>query len=62
MSYEKSRCMISALFIDFCKTKLASYKKPKSVEFMDELPKSAVGKIIRRVLKEPYWNDYQRQI
>lgn len=48
--------------IEFCKSKLASYKKPKSVEFMRELPKSAVGKIIRRVLKEPYWNVAERQI
>lgn len=38
--------------IDFCQEKLASYKKPKYVEFIDELPKSAVGKIVRRLLKE----------
>jgi acyl-CoA synthetase (AMP-forming)/AMP-acid ligase II len=48
--------------IDYCKSKLASYKKPKSVEFMGELPKSAVGKIVRRVLREPYWNEVERQI
>lgn len=48
--------------ITFCKTKLASYKKPKSVEFIEELPKSAVGKIIRRVLKEPYWEESARKI
>ena len=48
--------------IDFCQTKLASYKKPKSVEFMNELPKSAVGKIVRRVLREPYWQEVNRQI
>lgn len=46
--------------IEFCQTKLASYKKPKSVEFMSELPKSAVGKIVRRVLREPYWQDAQK--
>lgn len=48
--------------IEFCKTRLASYKKPKSVEFIKELPKSAVGKIVRRILKEPYWQDQQRDI
>ncbi len=38
--------------IDFCKEKLAIYKVPKIVEFRDELPKSAVGKILRKVLRE----------
>lgn len=34
----------------FCKEKLAAYKVPKQVEFLDELPKTAVGKILRREL------------
>jgi long-chain acyl-CoA synthetase len=34
----------------FCKERLAAYKTPKSVEFREELPKSAVGKLLRRVL------------
>ncbi|SHK83023.1 long-chain acyl-CoA synthetase [Desulfatibacillum alkenivorans DSM 16219] len=38
--------------IDFCKTKLAIYKVPKIIEFRDELPKSAVGKILRKVLRD----------
>ncbi len=38
--------------IDFCKQKLAVYKVPKIVEFRDELPKSAVGKILRKILRE----------
>jgi long-chain acyl-CoA synthetase len=37
--------------IDFCRTKLAAYKTPKIVEFRNELPKSAVGKILRKVLR-----------
>jgi len=36
----------------FCKERLAAYKTPKSVEFRDELPKSTVGKMLRRVLAE----------
>jgi long-chain acyl-CoA synthetase len=36
----------------FCKERLAPYKAPKSVEFRDELPKSTVGKMLRRVLAE----------
>jgi long-chain acyl-CoA synthetase len=38
--------------IDFCKERLAPYKVPKIIAFIDELPKSAVGKVLRRKLKE----------
>ena len=38
--------------IAYCKEKLAAYKVPKIIEFIDELPKSAVGKILRRKLKD----------
>ena len=36
----------------FCKERLASYKTPKDLEFRDELPKSTVGKLLRRVLAD----------
>jgi len=38
--------------IEFCKKKLAVYKVPKTVEFRDSLPKSAVGKVLRKVLRD----------
>ena len=38
---------------DWCKDNLTPYKVPKEVEFMGELPKSNVGKVLRRVLKAP---------
>jgi long-chain acyl-CoA synthetase len=38
--------------IDFCKENLVKYKVPKHVEFVAELPKSAVGKILRKELKK----------
>ena len=38
--------------IQFCKDKLSKYKMPKEIEFRDELPKSTVGKVLRRVLKD----------
>lgn len=38
--------------IDFCKQKLAAYKTPKSVEFRNSLPKSIIGKVLRKVLRE----------
>lgn len=40
--------------IDLCRKNLASYKKPKSVDFVPELPLSSTGKILKRELKEKY--------
>ena len=48
--------------IAYCKQNMTSYKKPQSVEFMPELPKSAVGKILKRELKEKYWQGYERRV
>jgi acyl-CoA synthetase (AMP-forming)/AMP-acid ligase II len=48
--------------IEFCKERLASYKKPQSVDFMDNLPKNAQGKILRREMRAPYWKQYTRTI
>ena len=38
--------------IAFCKDRLAPYKVPRMIEFRDELPKSTVGKVLRRVLRD----------
>jgi long-chain acyl-CoA synthetase len=40
--------------IDHCKNRLASYKKPKSIDFVDELPRSTAGKVLKRVLRDAY--------
>ncbi|MCM2534255.1 long-chain fatty acid--CoA ligase [Neobacillus pocheonensis] len=40
--------------IEWCKERLAKYKVPKQIEFREKLPKSAVGKILRRALVEEY--------
>lgn len=42
----------TASIVEHCKTELAAYKVPKIVEFVDELPKSLVGKVLRRKLRE----------
>ena len=40
--------------IEFCKERIASYKCPKTIDFVQELPKSTVGKILRREVKKWY--------
>lgn len=42
---------------DHVRTQLAGYKVPKQVEFVDVIPKSPVGKILRRALRDPLWKD-----
>jgi fatty-acyl-CoA synthase len=41
--------------IEFCRAQLAHYKAPKSVEFLDSLPKTGTGKIWKRELRKKYW-------
>lgn len=48
--------------IEFCSEYLAGFKKPKSIEFVDELPKSSVGKIQKHLLREKYWKGRERRV
>lgn len=48
--------------IEFCKSMLASFKKPRSVSFVSELPRSAAGKLLKRELRERYWKGRERII
>jgi acyl-CoA synthetase (AMP-forming)/AMP-acid ligase II len=48
--------------INFCKARLASYKKPKSVDFIEQIPKNNYGKVMKRELRERYWKGKKRQI
>ena len=48
--------------VDTARKHLASYQKPRSVEFVDSLPKAPTGKILKRDLREPYWNTRNRQV
>ena len=48
--------------IQHCKDNLASYKKPRSVDFIKEIPKNLYGKVDRRALKEPFWQGLERRV
>ena len=48
--------------LDHCRQHLAGFKVPKSVEFRDELPKGGTGKILKRVLREKYWEGRDRHV
>jgi fatty-acyl-CoA synthase/long-chain acyl-CoA synthetase len=46
----------------FAREHLAGYKVPRSVEFVDEIPKTGTGKVLKRVLRDPYWKDHQTAV
>ena len=46
----------------FARERLADYKTPKAVRFIDEIPKSAVGKPVRRAVRDPFWVGRDRKI
>ena len=48
--------------VEHCRAHLASYKKPRSVEFVEDLPKSAYGKVLKRELREKHWAGYKRRV
>lgn len=52
----------AAEIIELCRLHLGSYKKPKSVDFHTELPKNTAGKILKRILRDPYWKGRTRNV
>ena len=46
----------------FAREHLASYKVPRSVDFIDELPRTGSGKILKRQLRAPYWTGRTAQV
>ncbi len=48
--------------VRFCREHLAGYKVPKSVDIMEILPRNPTGKLLKRLLRAPYWEDKERSI
>jgi acyl-CoA synthetase (AMP-forming)/AMP-acid ligase II len=48
--------------IDFCRGKVAGFARPRSVDFIEALPRTPSGKVLKRVLREPYWAGQQRRV
>lgn len=51
-----------AELIAFARQSLAGYKVPKDVRYIDEVPKSAVGKLLRRAVRDPFWAGRERKL
>ncbi len=48
--------------IDIAREHLASYQKPRSVDFVESLPKAPTGKILKRDLRDPYWQTQEKKV
>lgn len=59
--FEQDQKMVASL-IGFCKEHLPGFKSPKSIDFIDDLPRLPSGKIQRRLVRAPYWEGRDKQI
>jgi acyl-CoA synthetase (AMP-forming)/AMP-acid ligase II len=46
----------------YARQRIAGYKVPKTIHFVDALPRNATGKVLRRVLRAPYWEGLERRV
>jgi acyl-CoA synthetase (AMP-forming)/AMP-acid ligase II len=51
---KKGKAATAEELIEYCRQKLASFKRPRSVVFVDELPRTSTGKVLKRILREQY--------
>jgi len=54
--------LTEAELIEWCGQRMAGYKKPRSVDFVDELPRGLDGKLLKRKVRERYWEAAGRRI
>jgi long-chain acyl-CoA synthetase len=53
---------LEAELLTYCRTELAAYKCPRSVDFVDELPREDNGKLYKRLLRERYWEGHDSRV
>jgi fatty-acyl-CoA synthase len=45
--------------LEFCRSRIAHFKSPRAIEFLESLPKTATGKVLKRKLRKKYWSEHQ---
>ena len=48
--------------ISYARTQIAGYKCPKSINYVSELPRNPSGKILRREIRDPFWEGKERKV
>jgi len=59
---KEGRLTTADAIIAHCRTRIAGYKCPRSVEFRDSLPLSGAGKVLKNVLREPHWKGRKKAV
>jgi acyl-CoA synthetase (AMP-forming)/AMP-acid ligase II len=57
-----AQAVTEAEIVDFCRGKVAGFARPRSVDFVEALPRNPSGKVLKRVLREPYWRNQPRRV
>ena len=53
---------LAARLVDYCRPELATYKCPRTVDFVDELPRDPNGKLYKRLLRDRYWTGHESRV
>jgi len=53
---------LAAELIGWCRDRIAGYKAPRTVDFLDDMPRTPTGKLYKRLLRDPYWTQAGRTI
>ena len=48
--------------MEFCTGKLGGFERPRSVDFVESLPRNPTGKVLKRVIREPFWEGHERRV
>ena len=62
ISLKAGTTLTEAEVVEHCRTRLAEFKRPRTVKFVTDFPKTPIGKIQKNVLKEPYWKNKEKRI
>ncbi|OCB28855.1 acyl-CoA synthetase [Mycobacterium malmoense] len=53
---------LAAQLVDYCRPELATYKCPRTVDFVDKLPRDPNGKLYKRLLRDRYWTGHESRV
>jgi long-chain acyl-CoA synthetase len=56
------RSATEAEILEHCRDRLASYKRPRTLEIVAELPRNTMGKLLKRELRDPFWKGRERNV
>ena len=59
---KQGRSVTEEEIVEHCATRLARFKRPRLVKFVDDIPKTLIGKIQNNFLKDPYWAEKEKKI